>query len=127
MKLFLITPYSIDPDYENKRRIVEKILMGTNLELVLAEDKLNKGSLSAEKTIMLFKECDFFIADLSFERPSCYYELGYLQALDKEITIVARENSLIHQLLERNSIDYYSDLIDYKKLIEEKVRKLTKN
>lgn len=126
MKFFLITAYSIDPDYKAKRNIIEHILSEFGWQLMLAEDEKSKGSLSAEKTIELFNNCDYFIADLSFERPSCYYEIGYLQALHKEIFLISRDSENIHQLINRAQIEFYNDLDEYKKLIEKKVRKLTK-
>jgi nucleoside 2-deoxyribosyltransferase len=125
MKIFLIAPYSIDRNFEEKRSIINDVFLKFGFELLLAEDN-NKGSLSAETTIRLFEQADYFIADVSCERPSCYYELGYLQAQKKDISIIAKKNEKIHQLLYKDSIEYFNDLGEYKKIIEKIVRKLTK-
>ena len=82
-KLFLITPYNIDSDFEIKKKIISEICQSNNIELYLAENELIHKSLDANETIELFKIMDYFIADISYQRPSCYFEIGYLQALKK--------------------------------------------
>lgn len=122
MKVFLIAPYNIDPDYNRKKHLIAELLKKVDCELVVAEDKLKNVSLSAEATLKLFQKCDFFIADLSFERPSCYYELGYLQALGKRIAVIAQSGSQIHQLQSKDNISYYNDLTTYKEIIEKIIK-----
>ena len=116
MTVFLITPYKVDKYFENKKSIAKEAFNKYDIDLALAED--NEISLSVDKTIELFQKSDFFIADLSLERPSCYYELGYLQALKKSIFIISKRNEKIHQMLGRDSILFYDDLNGYKEIME---------
>jgi len=123
MEVFLVTPHTKDEDFDNKKSIVERILNKHKIKLNTA----GKGvSLSANDTIKLYQKSDFFIADISLERPSCYYELGYLQALKKRGFIISKENEKIHQLLNRDSIRFYNDLIDYEKMIERIAEEIAK-
>lgn len=62
-------------------------------------------------------EVDFAIADLSYERPSCYYEIGYLQGLFKPVYLIAKESSTIHLVKDHSLIQYYKSLDDYQELI----------
>jgi len=123
-KLFLITPYSIDSDFEIKKKIISKICQSNNIELYLAEDKLIHKSLDANETIELFKIMDYFIADISYQRPSCYFEIGYLQALNKEINLIAKTNTPIHQLLKKGTVNFYQNINEFKGLINDIIRKL---
>ncbi len=41
------------------------------------------------------EKADFIIADLTDERPSCYFEAGYAEALKKPIIYIASEQSII--------------------------------
>ena len=38
----------------------------------------------------------FIVADLTDERPSCYFEVGYAEALDKPVVYLASKESVIH-------------------------------
>ncbi len=118
MRIFLIAPYKIDRDFDNKKSIIDNIFRKNGIELILAVDSKTKQSLSAQATIEEFNKSDYFIVDLSFERPSCYYEMGYLQALKKQMFVIAKENETIHQLLNRDDVKYFKDLNEYKSIIE---------
>ncbi len=63
------------------------------------------------------KGASFVLADLSLERPSCYYELGLAEALGKPIYLVAEDGTDIHQTASRRLVSYYKDNDEYKALI----------
>ena len=45
---------------------------------------------------MEIEKSNFIIADLTEERPSCYFEAGFAEALKKPVVYVASENSIIN-------------------------------
>lgn len=49
----------------------------------------------------------FMLADLTGERPSCYYELGLAEALGKPVQIIAESGTKIHQTAARSTVLYY--------------------
>ena len=57
--------------------------------------------------------------ELSFERPSCYYEVGYLQALiNKTVNLICKTGTSMHKVLNRENLMTYSDLDNYRLTIE---------
>lgn len=48
------------------------------------------------KVLNHIKLAEFIIADLTFERPNCYYEIGYAHALNKKVILTAYEGTKIH-------------------------------
>jgi nucleoside 2-deoxyribosyltransferase len=56
---------------------------------------------------------DLVVADLSKERPSCYFELGIAEALHKNIIRIAEQDTTIHQTSDKDKIIYYNNLEDY--------------
>ena len=117
-KAFFIAPYRIDLEYLAKKNIVANLCVSNNLEFLIAEDIQTGNSLNAKDTLKLLNECDFAIADLSFERPSCYYEVGYLQALNKTVHLICKSNTTVHQVLQVENLITYSNLDDYRLAIE---------
>lgn len=55
------------------------------------------GSQTIDSKIFEYIEkAEIIVADLSYERPNCYYELGYAKALGKEMIIIAKQGTKIH-------------------------------
>jgi hypothetical protein len=117
MDFFVIAPYNLDPLYEKKKEIVIKLAKSKDLCAYYASDFLSDGNLNIEKSIDLYKSIDFFIADLSYERPSCYFEVGFVQAMNKPVFLIALETTVIHQLLNKNTVRLYKDLSSYSNLL----------
>ena len=52
------------------------------------------------------------VADLTLERPSCYYEVGLAQALNRQVVLVAERGTPIHQAHDRDKVIFYDSLDD---------------
>lgn len=113
----MATPYKLDHDHDQKKSIVQELLRPTPIDLLIANDNPEGRSITVEKTIEWMQTSNYFLVDLSYERPSCYYELGYIQSMDKETLIVAKSGEKIHMSLNRNQISFYTDIEDYKRTI----------
>lgn len=59
-------------------------------------DKISDDSTIDLKIINNIKKAELIIADLTFERPNCYYELGYARAIGKSIITIASKNTKLH-------------------------------
>lgn len=59
-------------------------------------DELDYNGKITEKIIGLIRNAHFVIADLTEERPNCYYELGYAHALNKVVIHTVNKESPIH-------------------------------
>lgn len=121
-KIFLVAPYSIDADYPIKKDALMSLCSSKNWKLLIAEDEQTGGGLSASTTVKLLKECDFAIADLSYERPSCYYEIGFLQALEKRVYMICKSGTSLHQVLHSEQVRPYSDLDSYYSIVSDIMR-----
>lgn len=114
----MIVPHVFDPSFTDKRRVVERISSVLGIDVFYAPYQLPSGEFDINKTIEILKKVDFFVADLSYERPSCYFEVGFVQAMNKPIDLIAIDGTIIHQALNRDKVKYYAQLHDYEKLIE---------
>jgi len=55
-------------------------------------DRVNHNERIDTKILSLISECDFGIADLTFARPSVYYEAGFIEGLKKNVIYIARSD-----------------------------------
>ena len=117
MDFFVITPYRLDPLFGEKKKIIQNVSKLYSMTAYFASEQLSTDDLYIENTLNLFKKIKFFIADLSYERPSCYFEVGFAQALNKPVYLLAQQATIIHQLLNSEKIRFYKDLKEYETLI----------
>jgi hypothetical protein len=55
-------------------------------------DRINHNERIDSKILSLISQSDFGIADLTFARPSVYYEAGYIEGLAKNVIYIARKD-----------------------------------
>lgn len=116
MEIFVITPHNLDPFFTRKRQIVDNTAKQFGVNVHYGPNPPYKEE-TREKVISQYEKFDFFIADLSYERPSCYFEVGFVQALNKPIALIALERTNIHQVFKREEVKFYKDIYEYEVLI----------
>jgi hypothetical protein len=61
----------------------------------LRVDRINHNKKIDAKIIELIQSCDFGIADLTFARPSVYFEAGFLEGIGNEVIYLTRKDHFI--------------------------------
>ena len=70
---------------------VKKILARKNIQ-ALRVDEINHNNNIDLKIIELINECNFCISDLTYARPSVYYEAGYVAGQKKNVIYIVRHD-----------------------------------
>ncbi len=73
--------------------------------------------------VSAIRGADAILADLSFERPSSYYELGFAEAIEKTVILIARAGTQVHQTRHRNDVAEYDTLDDYDSVVRQRLAK----
>lgn len=119
--VYVIMPVSVDILAEKKKEILGRRAKDGNLTVHFPMDhvgfQLDSGDVLS-RTVSKMAGAVLVIADLSFERPSCYYELGLAEASGANVAPIALTGSDIHQSANRGRVSYYSDLASYERVIE---------
>ncbi|MGW0599610.1 hypothetical protein ACWD11_20975 [Streptomyces sp. NPDC002776] len=115
-------PVSSDSEYGQKRVRLNEAARAFDLAVHFPLDRglpeegmefdLAAASTDIRKSVMV-------IADLTFERPSCYYELGLAQALGARVSLIAKSGTPIHQAFGRNSVREYQNLEHYTAILDQ--------
>lgn len=117
-------------EFDSRFEAIEGILAKVNA-VAIRIDKEHTLDELVKKIKEEIERASFVVADLTDERPSCYFEVGYAEALGKPIIFVASKESVvnpktktrIHFDIHRN-VNYFVNL----KELKEKLRaSLSKN
>ncbi|NOQ26835.1 MAG: hypothetical protein GQ564_15855 [Bacteroidales bacterium] len=82
----------LDSAYEG---VIEPCINKFDL-LSVRVDKIQDSGKINDQILENIAKSKFIIADLSGERPNCYYETGFAHALGKELILTIKENEKIH-------------------------------
>ncbi len=97
MYFYVIMPVGADQQFAHKRSILQKVADKEGLTPYFPFDRTSNKIFDKESTLSAIRDSDFVLADLSMERPSCYFELGLAQALGKDVYLIAQRDTDIHQ------------------------------
>lgn len=115
---------------QQKKAFIVMKLNDANLELAyrdgilqaLKETKYEKrriddyvdGEKISPRILKEIRRSDIVIADLTGERPNCYYEVGYAHALSKKVILSAMEGTDVHFDLRDNNFIFWKSPSDLK-------------
>jgi len=138
LKCFIASAFERADVDEVFRKAIIPTLQQLNI-VAMRVDKINHNRNIDEKILELIDDCDFCIADLTFARPSVYYEAGRIHGLDKEVIFIAREdhftpdkddvngNKRIHfDLITKNIIGWKSPDRVFKKRLKQRINLIKK-
>jgi hypothetical protein len=102
-------------------------------------DRINHNEKIDKKIIDLINQCDFGIIDLTYARPSAYFEAGYLEGLRKPTIYICRKdhfipdkddkagNKRVHfDLLTKNIIDWNKPSTSFSKRLRSRIKLVTR-
>lgn len=91
----------------------------------LRADEIEHEEVITDKIIEKIKSSEFLFADLTSERPSVYYEIGYAHALDRKVIMFRRSGERLHFDLAAYNCPEYSNLTDLKQRLMRRLEQIT--
>ena len=123
-RFYVICPVGTDPDFALKKKILHELGSEYELEPFFPLERNREFDVFDATTDL--RRSEFVVADLSLERPSCYFELGMAQALGCPVATVAAAGTRLHQFgRNKNDIVFYEDLVHYRAIIAQIVATTT--
>lgn len=106
----IIMPVHSDPAFELRRRIIGDVAAQSRWTLLVPDYDPITPEFDIERAAATLARVELVIADLSAARPSCYFELGFAEALRKPFQLIAEQGTEIHQTSGRDGVIYYIGL-----------------
>jgi hypothetical protein len=126
MHFYVIMPVGADKQFADKKAIIQEVARQENLTPYFPFDRKVNISFDINSTLSVLRDSEFVLADLSMERPSCYFELGLAQAIGKDVYLIAEQGTDIHQAHGRSLTHFYDGLHNYKQVISSVLEKAKK-
>lgn len=111
-------PVGSDRLAATKQQVIENVAQTYGLAAHLPNYNLIEYAFNIKAALEDLKASLFVVADLSLERPSCYYELGIAEALGKKVYIIAQTGTVIHQTVNRKDTQFYNDTTQLKIIVD---------
>ena len=117
--VFVIMPISGVETAPDKLKMVQEIAQNHNWSTHLPEYDPKAPIFNLNETMRDMQSSDLVLADLTGERPSCYFELGLAEALRLPVFAIAEQGSQIHQTSIRGDVKNYQGLEEFRQLVEQ--------
>lgn len=83
-------------------------------------DEIEHQGVITNVVLESIRECEFLIADLTYERPNVYYEIGYAHALDKKPILYRRNDTKLHFDLSVHNVPGYANARELRELLKKR-------
>jgi len=113
-----------DPSLEDVLQTVKRSFRQFEIEAVRADDIEHEGVIN-EKILEEIRTSEFLFADLTGERPSVYYEVGYAHSLGRRVILFRKTGTRIHFDLSHYNCPEYANLADLEKRLKSRLTALT--
>ena len=121
--VFVIMPVGSDPNYLSRRSRIDATVRALGMEPYFPLDHHRHDEVFDPATVRFeMQRASVVVADLTLERPSCYYELGVAQGVGLPTVIVAAQGTPIHQTADRDRVAFYADLDELSKVLHSELR-----
>lgn len=123
--IYFISPVGSDSRYLEKRTALAELEADLEIRFLFPLDLSASFDLCRVKADMT--NAFAIIADLSLERPSCYFELGLAEAVGARVALIAMNGTQIHQTGCALKVRSYNDLVEYKSSIKSAILSFGQN
>ncbi len=112
------------PELNDVRDTVSEVFRVFNIKATRADEIEHEGVIT-ERIIREITASEFLFADLSGERPSVYYEVGYAHAIGKRVILFKKKGTKIHFDLAAYNCPDYDSLGDLRRKLSSRLQAIT--
>jgi nucleoside 2-deoxyribosyltransferase len=105
----IIMPLGSDPGYRNKKAAIDRAVTKAGLTSAFPKYEPDDPRFKPADFRKQLQRAAIVLADLTGERPSCYFELGFAEALERPVRLFAQAGTAIHQTAYRRTVRYYAN------------------
>ncbi|UCE46707.1 MAG: hypothetical protein JSW47_13945 [Phycisphaerales bacterium] len=104
------------PDLEDVYQTIKDVCASYKVNAYRA-DEIEHQDRITDLILSEIKTCEFLIADLSYERPNVYYEIGYAHANNKRPILYRKSGTKLHFDLSVHNVPQYKNITELRELL----------
>ena len=120
-KAFFICAFNDSTIDHNYEYAIKPAVQEFGYEINRVDEKHHTDQVT-DKIIECINQARFIIADLTNEKPNCYYEVGYAHALNKPVIIIAKEGTIRHFDISTYKWNYWKEYSDLKTILKPEIK-----
>jgi hypothetical protein len=112
------------PELNDVRDVVREVFGAFGIKAIRA-DEIEHSDGITDRIVDQIRQSEYLFADLTGERPSVYYEIGFAHALGKPVILYRKKGTIIHFDLAYRNCPEYENLGDLRSKLRNRLTAMT--